>query len=44
MRCCLAEYLRSLQVKKVMVSGQVCQRAGSKVIVIEMIEALTAGR
>jgi hypothetical protein len=44
MRCCLAEYLRSLQVKKVMVSGKVCQRTGSKVVVIEMIEALTAGR
>jgi hypothetical protein len=44
MRCCLAEYLRSLQVKKVMVSGKVWQGTGSKVVVIEMIEALTAGR
>ena len=44
MRCWLAEYLRPLQVKKAMVSGKVCQRAGSKVLVIEMIEALTAGR
>jgi len=27
-----------------MVSGKVCQRTGSKVVVIEMIETLTAGR
>jgi hypothetical protein len=44
MPCCLAEYLRPLKAKKVMVSGKVCQRTGSKVVVIEMIETLTAGR